>query len=668
MTMRTVTLELLRHGPAHNQLLSPLTPYLALCGNHDAETIQVHLEHLPFLRIRERLDYQYGTLQRITGLQDATREVSRLLESIRSLCAELASSEPEDGRRIHLRLVLSASELAMLPFELATAPPGMPGQGQHLCLQTTVPVTLTREVRRVPATTLKWPRKPQVLLIAAAPRCVSEVPFREHQDAIEEALAPYLKNLDREKELSRYLTVLPEATLDEIQAACANPMKQFTHVHILAHGMAHTTDSGEPGYGLALHQKDDKDLVDVVSGARLAQALRCHKRGATNDVLSSPVVVTVASCFGASQGNVMEPGASIAHALHESGIPLVVGSQFPLSTRGSTLLTQVLYRRLFAGDDPRSIVHDLRQTLYATCPEAHDWASVVTYASFPSNLEQELQEARFEQAQEALEVLMARVKAVVNKAHQQMQDRRRKAAAAASLAREFEALKQDLLAAMTRVEARAPRRTGGSKQVRTWGMLARARKQVAFLLCVATAENGLPRMEPKSPEELQKDEPFCEALRKARRFYFECYKHGTKEAWPLVQYLALTVGLHLHKDARTSKITKRFRRLWNEASSRARDNLLWGTPQQKMWAYSSLAELALLSILWTDSQRQGQCWKRAIRHIQRARHIRDIGMYDDASFDLQGQLRQFRRYQWWGWGDKSMQDLCEALVEEVDGE
>jgi hypothetical protein len=34
INMRTITLELLRHGPAHNQLLSPLTPCLALCENH----------------------------------------------------------------------------------------------------------------------------------------------------------------------------------------------------------------------------------------------------------------------------------------------------------------------------------------------------------------------------------------------------------------------------------------------------------------------------------------------------------------------------------------------------------------------------------------------------------------------------------------------------------
>ena len=47
--MRTITLELLRHGPAHNQLLSPLTPYLALCEDHEAVTLQVKLEHRSLL-------------------------------------------------------------------------------------------------------------------------------------------------------------------------------------------------------------------------------------------------------------------------------------------------------------------------------------------------------------------------------------------------------------------------------------------------------------------------------------------------------------------------------------------------------------------------------------------------------------------------------------------
>src|SRR5215208_1217024 len=58
--MRTITLELLRHGPAHNQLLSPLTPYLALCENHGAVTLNVPFEHNQFLHRLDALGYALG--------------------------------------------------------------------------------------------------------------------------------------------------------------------------------------------------------------------------------------------------------------------------------------------------------------------------------------------------------------------------------------------------------------------------------------------------------------------------------------------------------------------------------------------------------------------------------------------------------------------------------
>ena len=47
--MRTIQLEILRHGPPHNQLLSPLTEYLALCENHPAVTVRLPFEHADFL-------------------------------------------------------------------------------------------------------------------------------------------------------------------------------------------------------------------------------------------------------------------------------------------------------------------------------------------------------------------------------------------------------------------------------------------------------------------------------------------------------------------------------------------------------------------------------------------------------------------------------------------
>lgn len=39
--IRAVTIELLRAGPPHNQLLSPLTQYLGICGDSQAGMISV---------------------------------------------------------------------------------------------------------------------------------------------------------------------------------------------------------------------------------------------------------------------------------------------------------------------------------------------------------------------------------------------------------------------------------------------------------------------------------------------------------------------------------------------------------------------------------------------------------------------------------------------------
>ena len=87
--MRTITLELLRHGPAHNQLLSPLTPYLALCENHEAVTVQVTLEHSQLLHRLRALSYRLGEEARQFQLQDTARWLAGLLASIPGLSAEL---------------------------------------------------------------------------------------------------------------------------------------------------------------------------------------------------------------------------------------------------------------------------------------------------------------------------------------------------------------------------------------------------------------------------------------------------------------------------------------------------------------------------------------------------------------------------------------------------
>ena len=368
MLPRTVTLELLRHGPSNDQLLSPLTAYLALSGNYDAETVHVGFEHVQLLRRMRGLRYQDGRAAEVSALEEASAEVSRLVASIRSLTAEIPSVPRGHHDVIHLRLVLSASELALLPFELIRSPAGFPGHGQWLSLQTAAPIALTREVRRVSATTIRWPNRPRILVVAARPPGVAAVPLRAHLLALRWALDPWLYTGSGE-ELARHVTVLARASIAAVRDECARAAGRgapYTHVHVLAHGVPDEAIlDGVHGYGLAFHADGDpgrrssesaartsSDRLDVVSGTRLAAALRCHPAGPIGGELSGPAVVTVASCDSANVGSVIAPGASIAHQLHESGVPLVLASQFPLSVRGSAIMAEVVYSRLLRGEDP----------------------------------------------------------------------------------------------------------------------------------------------------------------------------------------------------------------------------------------------------------------------------------------------------------------------------
>src|SRR4051812_4409113 len=88
--MRTIRLELLRHGPPHNQLLSPLTDYLALCENHPAASIQIPFEHAEFMLRLRALQYKDGSTETGMALEDMARPVTRILSSVPGLIRELA--------------------------------------------------------------------------------------------------------------------------------------------------------------------------------------------------------------------------------------------------------------------------------------------------------------------------------------------------------------------------------------------------------------------------------------------------------------------------------------------------------------------------------------------------------------------------------------------------
>ena len=410
MKFVTVKLELVRPGPPHNQLLSPLTPYMALCGEGSPITFHIDIEHHQLLSRLDRLRYFSREGSGIAWVPDRVRQaavlevgndVTRILSQVRTLLAEVArariplSEHDDPARAVHLRLVLGGSELALIPFEMAFAPQAFPGEGLELGLQLAMPIAVTRETRSSRQSPVSWDRKiePRVLFISAAPEGLS-VPTEAHVHALRAAVEPWVgwpkggmqpdalqAEQGRLERVRRRLRVLVNASIEDIREYCSR--EQFTHVHILAHGDTYEV-AGEQRFGLALCRREDRTRKEVVSGPRLAEALQAaaDSRGWR----SSPLAVTLATCDSGNLRSVLVPGGSIAHDLHVAGIPWVLASQFPLTVPGSVRMTEALYPLLLRGDDPREAVYEVRQQLHMTASQDHDWAALVAYATVPDDL------------------------------------------------------------------------------------------------------------------------------------------------------------------------------------------------------------------------------------------------------------------------------------------
>src|SRR5689334_10487922 len=148
--MRNIHLEILRQGPPHNQLLSPLTEYLALCENHPAVPVRLPFEHQDFALRLEALQYRKDADYRHLEVAEVTRWMTAILSQVPGLIREMADQSGGGNEVVNLRLTLSANELALLPFELASASYVFGSAGEPMLLQSQSPVCITREGRRLP--------------------------------------------------------------------------------------------------------------------------------------------------------------------------------------------------------------------------------------------------------------------------------------------------------------------------------------------------------------------------------------------------------------------------------------------------------------------------------------------------------------------------------------
>jgi hypothetical protein len=408
--MTTITLELVRHGPLHNQLLSPLTPYIALAGNRPVETVYVSVEHAQVLARLRRLHHSVeqadddSAFRRETDLREASLLVTRFFEQIRGLSDAIAEAVPqrERGGVVHLRLIVSANELALLPFELAQGPLALGGSDMLSTLRPPE-VVITRESRRALTTELQLrpSREYRVLLVTAdplglgIPREACALALRRAYPA--EILSPLEEHVVGE--FRETVSVVEAASLDDVRLAlmyAAAAGRKFTHVLVLAHGAMPETLDGTPA--VLLHHGADRPGADHVSGDRLAAAV-C---GCAEE--DRPTFVGLLTCGSGYSPRILFAGGSLAHSLHESGIPFVVASQFPLTHAGAALVVEELMSRLWRNRHPIGAITAVRRRLFTNLPESHDWGGLVAYATLPSDesLDREVKELEFESKEWAL--------------------------------------------------------------------------------------------------------------------------------------------------------------------------------------------------------------------------------------------------------------------------
>lgn len=667
-----VKLELVRPGPSHNQLLSPLTPYLALCGEGSPVTLHIDLEHRQLLNRLRRLRYVVPADRngnpaqaipdplREAEIGDLGEKVGEILSKIKTLNAELAraqgsSSNPPDSDQqlIHLRLVLSGSELAIIPFEMAITPAAFPGEGLEFCLQTRLPVVVTREVRQgssPQAPSLKHLPEPRILFVSAAPEGLS-VPTEEHLLALRSALEPWIRcpaldgvsnSADAEHRRLPYvkdrLRLLTNASIEDIYSICAQ--ESFTHVHILAHGDV-GEEAGEKRFGLALCKHDERQRKQLISGKRLAIALQAEQ--ADGSRRSHPFWVTLATCDSGNPGSVLAPGGSIAHDLHTAGIPWVVASQLPLTKLGSVLLTEALYPRLLRGDDPRSALFEMRRQLARSARHDHDWASLAVYATLSEDFPEQVVLFFERQTRRAIEISLDQAD---SNSAQHSDSAQGGEVDLAQHAEVDQAIKKaEGYLAMWR--KRLPEGDSTSDRLRRmecYGVHGSTFKRSALLL-----------NRQDQPEESRK------LLEKAARYYERAMNEaavaGSKYHWVATQAFSLHAALENEPDHDLHRLARFIARL----------QLGNNDPSEQAWAHATLAELEMLSILFHEtpddpSLEQAALQSRIVTHCQDI-----LKLMGPTSFHVASTRRQFERYLK-HWKRDSWRDFAEAAVKTLKSE
>jgi hypothetical protein len=636
--MHTITIELERQGASNALALSAQTVYLALCQQQPPVNICIQCNQETFEQYREKLRYNESDKKdKETAFQTLQKLITDVLDNIRYLPA-LANNNPADW--LHIRLVISAKELVQLPFEVALTPFGFQGHNTiPFFLNPNRLTTVTREVKQVNKADYEWPVRPRILYVAASPN--EPVPFQEHFDALSNVIMyltdPIKNNPEPVADIGSLITPIRYASLKIISETIKQAIdegKPYTHIHMLAHGSKKVNNNDPLAFTLVLHHNDDINKAYYASGDELARAIL----QIDGNSAKLPAVLSLMACDSANAGNITLPAGSLAHQLHEAGIPCVLASQFPLSVSGSVKLVEELYNKLLLqGEDPRKVLYFTRQAIADR--DLHDWASLVAYIRFPNNIDEQLKDYR-------LKVLLQLLKVTNNTAEHVLRYKdqlpeSKTTAVFDHITKRLEKAINDLISLFKRENGKVINK---DRYAEHSGLLGSAYKRMAehvFRLALVTADTN----ELRSKRQ--------ESLKSSKDWYLNGFRKNPASHWTGIQYLSLTAVItgtlqsELHQDYWT--VIKVMAIQYAEQDKVIMDKIwAWGTLMELYLLKPLTAEESVRKPILTQSLEKAKEYAAQIANATAVYIDADLNTKQDIQFAIETTARQLDRYiQWW---------------------
>ena len=581
-------------------------PYILAHGDFNSlQEVRTPLGQIELLnQLSEQLRYNSGSVAAPGMKWEAIKKCS---EQIRPFFIDL-DALPENVD--HIEVFLNPSELALLPFELLLNKKEEP----HFVLNDGKQLVLTRNFRRAEPATFEIPKNPRILFVHTKPDHKNfmglpfpDVPHKNHAQSLRYAL--------RHWDIDNRLTVLANPDFDTfsqtvLEAEAKN--NPFTHIHILAHGSM-LFDPKRPQnfeYGIAFHSNLPKEAPYKPTSTREIKLL-------FESMETLPYLVNYMICDGANFTNGTKSDKNPVQATFEAGVPVVIGSQFPLSMDGSNLITKELYKRLLRGGDIRNILGGIRTKLYGEKPaEHHDWISLVSYVNLPDNYE-------FQLLLQKLESQLVILNSIRNKARRENTDTLPSKDDFIRAKVQIEESIADLSAQVQEIEHQKSKEFAFLENS---GLLGSAYKRLAEIefkeFCILGSETQSKQIQ---------------YLQEAKKWYKIAADRNLSHHWSSIQYISLCSILE-------GGLIKEEYDYWNAARLAALTEIELNTANGKksVWAHGTLLELYLL----TSSERPNESKKKIMENIK---HLVSHAKSRKKPEAIASTKFQILRYlEWWG--------------------